>query len=80
MRNVTIWGNHSSTQYPDARHALVTKGSVESKVVDAINDNAWLQDQFITVRNQILKRRFNGLDPKFGFNMIQEIFMNIINL
>jgi len=48
VRNVTIWGNHSSTQYPDARHALVTKGSEEIKVADALPDKAWLQDQFIT--------------------------------
>jgi len=48
VRNVTIWGNHSSTQYPDARHALVTKGSEEIKVTDALPDKAWLQDQFIT--------------------------------
>lgn len=48
VRNVTIWGNHSSTQYPDARHSLVTKGSEEIKVTDALPDKAWLQDQFIT--------------------------------
>jgi len=48
VRNVTIWGNHSSTQYPDARHALVTKGSGEVKVADALPDKTWLQDQFIS--------------------------------
>lgn len=49
MRNVTIWGNHSSTQYPDVRHALVRKGAEEVKVTEALPDTAWLQDQFITV-------------------------------
>jgi len=48
VRNVTIWGNHSSTQYPDARNALVKKGAEEVKVTDALPDTAWLQDQFIT--------------------------------
>ncbi|CAL8111603.1 unnamed protein product [Orchesella dallaii] len=48
VRNVLIWGNHSSTQYPDARHALVKKGAEEVKVSDALPDTAWLQDQFIT--------------------------------
>ncbi|ODN02348.1 Malate dehydrogenase, cytoplasmic [Orchesella cincta] len=48
VRNVLIWGNHSSTQYPDARHALVKKGAEEVKVTDALPDTAWLQDQFVT--------------------------------
>lgn len=26
VKNVIIWGNHSSTQFPDARHAKVVKG------------------------------------------------------
>jgi malate dehydrogenase len=26
VRNVIIWGNHSSTQFPDAKHAKVLKG------------------------------------------------------
>lgn len=25
VKNVIIWGNHSSTQFPDVRHAQVTK-------------------------------------------------------
>jgi len=27
VKNVIIWGNHSSTQYPDAAHATVTLSS-----------------------------------------------------
>jgi malate dehydrogenase len=27
VRNVIIWGNHSSTQFPDAKHAKVVKGN-----------------------------------------------------
>ena len=26
VKNVIIWGNHSSTQFPDVKHATVTKG------------------------------------------------------
>ncbi|KHJ86388.1 lactate/malate dehydrogenase, NAD binding domain protein [Oesophagostomum dentatum] len=26
VKNVIIWGNHSSTQFPDAKHATITKG------------------------------------------------------
>jgi len=48
VRNCIIWGNHSSTQYPDARFTLIKKGSEEIKLVDTLSDKAWLQDQFIT--------------------------------
>jgi malate dehydrogenase len=48
VRNVIIWGNHSSTQYPDARFAVVRKGAEETKLVDNMPDTTWLQDQFIT--------------------------------
>lgn len=48
VKNVIIWGNHSSTQYPDARFAVVRKGADETKLVDNMPDTTWLQDQFIT--------------------------------
>ena len=43
VRNVTIWGNHSNTQYPDWHHATID-GVAAAK---AINDDAWLQGPFI---------------------------------
>jgi len=48
VRNVLIWGNHSSTQYPDARHCLVRKGNEEVKLPEALPDVTWLQEQFLT--------------------------------
>ncbi|CAB3995233.1 malate dehydrogenase, cytoplasmic-like [Paramuricea clavata] len=55
VRNVTIWGNHSSTQYPDVRHASVTLDGVNYKPVrELINDDNWLHGEFITVRNFVL--------------------------
>jgi malate dehydrogenase len=27
VKNVIIWGNHSSTQFPDVKHAVVQKGN-----------------------------------------------------
>src|SRR5579871_5500247 len=43
VSNVAIWGNHSSTQYPDFTHAKINgKPAVES-----IKDSAWLQGDFI---------------------------------
>src|SRR4051795_4480163 len=43
VTNVTIWGNHSTTQYPDLVHAKVSGGSAW----DAIDDEAWIKDEFI---------------------------------
>lgn len=47
VKNVFIWGNHSSTQFPDASHATVnTQGGVK-KVPEAVNDDKWLNTTFI---------------------------------
>jgi malate dehydrogenase len=43
ITNVTIWGNHSATQYPDIFHAKVAGESAAEK----INDQAWLEGDFI---------------------------------
>ncbi|XP_033101144.1 malate dehydrogenase, cytoplasmic-like [Anneissia japonica] len=62
VSNLIIWGNHSSTQFPDAAHASVASadGSVSS-VYDAVKDDAWLTGEFIkTVQSRggtVLKAR-----------------------
>ncbi|MEY9969319.1 malate dehydrogenase [Streptacidiphilus sp. MAP12-16] len=43
IKKLTIWGNHSATQYPDVFHAEVN-GENAAK---AIADDAWLSDYFI---------------------------------
>ena len=43
VTNMTIWGNHSATQYPDIFHAKV-KGQNAAEVV---SDRDWLQNDFI---------------------------------
>ncbi|KAI1714982.1 lactate/malate dehydrogenase, NAD binding domain-containing protein [Ditylenchus destructor] len=48
VKNVIIWGNHSSTQFPDVRHAKVTKDGKEVDAYTAVNDTAWLQGAFIS--------------------------------
>lgn len=49
VRNITIWGNHSSTQYPDVRHATVSLDGVNYKpVMEAVKDDHWLNGDFIT--------------------------------
>jgi malate dehydrogenase len=43
ITNMTIWGNHSTTQYPDLVNARVRGGSAW----DAVGDEAWIADEFI---------------------------------
>jgi malate dehydrogenase len=43
VKKMTIWGNHSATQYPDVFHAEVD-GQNAAKL---INDQAWLEKTFI---------------------------------
>jgi malate dehydrogenase len=43
VTNMTIWGNHSATQYPDVFHAKV-KGQ---NAAEAINDQDWIENDFI---------------------------------
>ena len=43
VKKVTIWGNHSATQYPDAFHAEIN-GQPAAKVID---DDAWIKETFI---------------------------------
>ena len=42
IKGVTIWGNHSATQYPDINHATVA-----GKPATALVDQAWISEQFI---------------------------------
>lgn len=49
VSKVTIWGNHSSTQFPDVSHAIANIGGTEKPVSEAINDQPWLTGDFISV-------------------------------
>lgn len=52
VKNVVIWGNHSSTQYPDVNHAVVSKEDVEQPVKKLVNDDTWLCGEFISTVQQ----------------------------
>ena len=43
ITHMTIWGNHSATQYPDIFHAEVDGKNAE----ELVNDQAWIADTFI---------------------------------
>ncbi|WP_055546794.1 malate dehydrogenase [Streptomyces sp. NBRC 110028] len=43
IKKLTIWGNHSATQYPDVFHAEVAG----KNAAEVVNDEQWLADTFI---------------------------------
>jgi len=47
VKRPIIWGNHSSTQYADARFA-----TIDGKPATEVLDKAWLEDEFITTIQQ----------------------------
>ena len=47
IRRMTVWGNHSSTQYPDINHALVG-----GKPARTLVDDAWVEQTFIPLVQQ----------------------------
>ncbi|KAH0465660.1 hypothetical protein IEQ34_005763 [Dendrobium chrysotoxum] len=52
VKNVIIWGNHSSTQYPDVSHATVKAQHGENHVRELVADDEWLRGEFITTVQQ----------------------------
>ena len=42
VRRVTIWGNHSATQFPDLRHA-----TVRGQAATGLLDETWIRETFI---------------------------------
>ncbi|KAI0520651.1 hypothetical protein KFK09_008129 [Dendrobium nobile] len=52
VKNVIIWGNHSSTQYPDVSHATVKAQHGEKHVRELVADDEWLRGEFITTVQQ----------------------------
>ncbi|XP_060943152.1 malate dehydrogenase, cytoplasmic-like [Limanda limanda] len=52
VKNIIIWGNNSSTQYPDVHHCLVNISGSELACFDAVKDDAWLKGDFIATVKQ----------------------------
>jgi malate dehydrogenase len=47
IRRMTIWGNHSATQYPDLSHC-----TVDGKAAKSLVDQAWIETTFIPTVQQ----------------------------
>jgi malate dehydrogenase len=57
VKNMTIWGNHSTTQYPDLVNARVDGTSAW----DAVDDTSWIADEFIP---RVAKRGAEVIDAR----------------
>lgn len=72
IHNMTVWGNHSSTQYPDASHV-----NVAGKPALELLDDTWINDSFIpTVQKRgaaILKARGKSSAASAGFAAMDHI-------
>ena len=56
IRQMTIWGNHSATQYPDISHC-----TVNGKPARGLVDDAWVRDAFIP---RVQKRGAEVIDAR----------------
>jgi malate dehydrogenase len=78
VSNVAIWGNHSSTQYPDFTHAKIN-GKPAAEVV---KDEAWLKGDFISSVQQrgaaIIKAR-GASSAASAANAIVDSVASIVN-
>src|SRR5687768_10038850 len=48
IKKMTIWGNHSNTQYPDVFHAEVAG----KNAAEVVNDQKWIENDFIPAVQQ----------------------------
>ncbi|KAF5281972.1 hypothetical protein FQA39_LY00496 [Lamprigera yunnana] len=49
VSNVIIWGNHSSTQVPDATQAKIKKSCKVITASEAIQDDDWVKHKFVEI-------------------------------
>ena len=56
VKNTIIWGNHSSTQYPDVNHATI--GGKPAR--DVVGDDAYLDGNFVDVVRRERRRHHRG--------------------
>lgn len=52
VRNAIVWGNHSSTQFPDVSHAIARTQHGEKPVRELIADEKWFKEEFVSVVQQ----------------------------
>ncbi|OVA17949.1 Lactate/malate dehydrogenase [Macleaya cordata] len=71
VSNVTIWGNHSTTQVPDFLNAKI--GGLPAK--DVIKDNHWLENEF----TEKVQKRGGALIKKWGRSSAASTAVSIVD-
>ena len=56
VTNMTVWGNHSTTQYPDLVNAKVER----RERLGQVDDEAWIADEFIPTGGETRRRDHRG--------------------
>jgi malate dehydrogenase len=78
VTNMTIWGNHSSTQYPDFYNARIDNRPAN----DVIGDEKWLKEEFIATVQQrgaaVIKARGLSSAGSAGNAVVDTVF-SLIN-
>lgn len=49
VSKVIIWGNHSSTQYPDVQHGFVNLNGQAVPITEAVKDDNFIQGEFLKI-------------------------------
>jgi len=52
IKSVTIWGNHSATQYPDLNFAVWKENDVALPIIGLLNDKNYVEGEFLTTVQQ----------------------------
>ena len=55
VKNIIIWGNHSSTHYPDVNHATFTTKDGERLVREHVADDHW----YLKISNMFIHFHFH---------------------
>ncbi|XP_062091953.1 malate dehydrogenase [NADP], chloroplastic [Humulus lupulus] len=71
VSNMTIWGNHSTTQVPDFLNARIDGVPVK----EVIKDNKWLEEDF----TQIIQKRGGVLIKKWGRSSAASTAVSIVD-
>ena len=55
IKNVIIWGNHSTTQYPDVNHVTFTTKNAERLIREHVADDHW----YLNISNMFIGYHFH---------------------
>ncbi len=76
VTNMTIWGNHSATQYPDAANAKING----TPVFDVISDHEWLKGEMITTVQKRGAAIINARGSSSAFSAANAAIDHVVSL